>query len=61
MNWKGEPDNEGGFRSSLRIAKERLTIRALWAIFRLLGRPGKSCCSSFREDCKASLGAPSLR
>lgn len=41
--------------SPLEIAKERLTIPALWTMLGLPGRPTRSCRSPFREDRTASF------
>jgi len=41
--------------SPLEVAKERLSVPAVWVMLGLPGRPGKSCRSPFREDRKASF------
>ena len=41
--------------SPLEVAKERLSIPALWVILALPGKPGRSCRSPFREDRNPSF------
>ena len=42
-------------REDIDLAKQRLSIPAIWSILNLPGRPGSPCKSPFREDRKASF------